>query len=299
MPGSCLGRVALVTGASQGGTGTGTAIRLAAEGAKVAICARDGEKLAHTLEQIEALGATGAMFVVDLSDPDGGRATLVERAEEALGAPIDILVNVAAMGPYKKFEDISLDLLQKTFELNVKAPWLLCQQVLGGMRAQGRGAIVNIGTRAAEYPVGPPYRSGVTAQAGTLYGSTKIAEHRFSLGLAAETHGQGISVNVVSPVSAIATPNLVATGWLPDWVYEPVETMVEAVLACVTGDPDVLTGRNTSSLELLLELRRPVYDFTGTELIDGWQPDDLPPLIEERSRPADAQLDTYQARGTG
>ena len=183
--------------------------------------------------------------------------------------------------------------------LNVKAPWLLCQQVLAGMRAQGRGAIVNIGTRAAEYPVGPPYRSGVTAQAGTLYGSTKIAEHRFSLGLAAETHGQGISVNVVSPVSAIATPNLVATGWLPDWVYEPVETMVEAVLACVTGDPGVLTGRNTSSLELLLELRRPVYDFTGTQLVDGWQPDDLPPLIEERSRPADAQLDSYQARGTG
>ena len=107
--------------------------------------------------------------------------------------------------------------------------------------------------------------------------STKIAEHRFTLGLAAETHGQGISVNMVSPVSAIATPQLVASGWLPDWVFEPVETMVEAVLACVTGDPDVLTGRNAYSLELLHELGRPVSDFTGTTLVDGWQPTDLPP----------------------
>ena len=299
MPSSCAGRIALVTGASQGGTGTGTAIRLAAEGAKVAICARSEDGLVHTMGEIEKVGGTGAMFVCDLSDPDGGRATLVERSEAALGAPIDIMVNVAAMGPYKKFEEIGLDLLQKTFELNVKAPWLLCQQVLGGMRAQGRGAIVNIGTKAAEYPVGPPFRSGVTAQAGTLYGSTKIAEHRFTLGLAAETHGQGISVNMVSPVSAIATPLLVASGWLPDWVFEPVETLVEAVLACVTGDPDVLTGRNAYSLELLHELGRPVYDFTGTTLVDGWQPADLPPLIEERSRPADAQLGTSSQRATG
>jgi NAD(P)-dependent dehydrogenase (short-subunit alcohol dehydrogenase family) len=299
MPNSCEGRTALVTGASQGGTGTGSAIRLAAEGAQVAICARSEDGLHKTMASIEALGAKGAMFVCDLSDPAGGRDALVARAEAELGAPIDILVNVAAMGPYKKFEDIDLDLLQRTFELNVKAPWLLCRQVLGGMRAQGRGAIVNIGTRAAEFPVGPPYRSGVTAQAGTLYGSTKLAEHRFTLGLAAETHGQGISVNMVSPVSAIATPNLVAAGWLPDWVFEPVETMVEAVLACVTGDPDVLTGRNAYSLELLYELRRPVYDFTGTELVDGWQPDDLPALIEERKRPADAQLDEGSARATG
>ena len=46
---ACEGRVALVAGASQGGTGTGSAVRLAAEGAKVAICARSVEKLAETL----------------------------------------------------------------------------------------------------------------------------------------------------------------------------------------------------------------------------------------------------------
>ena len=121
------------------------------------------DKLTQTMAAIEAVGGSGVMFVCDLSDPDGGRDQPVARLEAALGAPIDILVNVAAMGPYKKFEEIDLDLLQKTFELNVKAPWLLCRQVLGGMRAQGRGAIVNIGTKAAEYPVGPPYRTGVTA----------------------------------------------------------------------------------------------------------------------------------------
>ena len=52
--------------------------------------------------EIDKVGGTGVMFVCDLSDPDGGRAALVERSEAALGGPIDILVNVAAMGPYNR-----------------------------------------------------------------------------------------------------------------------------------------------------------------------------------------------------
>ena len=91
---SCVGRVALVTGASQGGTGTGSAIRLAAEGAKVAICARSEDKLRDTLARMRAVGGDGVAFVCDLADPEGGRDTLVARTEDALG-PIDVLVNVA------------------------------------------------------------------------------------------------------------------------------------------------------------------------------------------------------------
>ena len=293
---SCEGRVALVTGASQGGTGTGSAIRLAAEGAKVAICARSEDKLRDTLAQMRAVGGDGVAFVCDLADPDGGRDTLVARTEEALG-PIDVLVNVAAAGGYKPFEEWTTEQVQSALEVNLHAPWILCRDVLPHMRAQRRGAIVNIGTRAAEKPVGPPFSEGVTSKAGTVYGGTKAALHRFTIGLASETYGEGISVNVLSPVSAIATPALVASGWLPDHSFEPVETMVEAMLAMVTADPDVLTGRDVYSLDLLLELQRPVYDFTGSTLVDGWQPADLPPLIEERKAPLAMNLTSYRSAG--
>ena len=292
---ACEGTVALVTGASQGGTGTGSAIRLAAEGAKVAICARSGDKLRDTLARIEAVGGEGVMFVCDLGDPDGGRDTLVARAEEALG-PVDVLVNVAAAGGYKKFEEWTTAQVQVAVEVNLHAPWILSRDVLPGMRARGRGAIINIGTRAAEKPTGPPFPEGVTSTAGTVYGSTKAALHRFTISLASETYGEGISVNVLSPVAAIATPGLVAMGWLPESTFEPVETMVEAVLAMATGDPNVLTGRDALSLELLLELQRPVYDFTGTSLVDGWQPEDLPPLIAERKTPRPIGLKGYRHR---
>jgi hypothetical protein len=51
--------------------------------------------------------------------------------------------------------------------------------------------------------------------------------------------------------------------------------MVEAGFALITGDPAVLTGRIAYSLQLILELQIPVYDFSGKNLMEGWQPDDV------------------------
>src|SRR6478672_1273265 len=98
----CEGQVALVTGASQGGTGTAIAIRLAAEGAKVAITARTLAGLEETRARIEAVGGECLVLPADLSDPDGGRRELVARVAAELGA-IDILVNNAAMNGYVAF----------------------------------------------------------------------------------------------------------------------------------------------------------------------------------------------------
>ena len=120
------GKVALIAGASQGGTGTGTAIRLAAEGASVAICARSEPKLRATLDRVEQVGGHGVMFPCDLADPGGGRDTLVSRTEDAVG-PVDYLVYVAAYAPYAPFADLGLDQMQKALEVNLKAP-LLAQQ---------------------------------------------------------------------------------------------------------------------------------------------------------------------------
>jgi NAD(P)-dependent dehydrogenase (short-subunit alcohol dehydrogenase family) len=283
-------KVALIAGASQGGTGTGCAIRLAAEGASVAICARSEAKLRDTLDRVEQEGGHGVMYPCDLADPAGGRESLVSRAEEALG-PVDYLVYVAAYGPYAPFVDLSLDQMQTAVEVNIKAPMLLCQQVVTGLRRRGAGgSIVTIGTKAAYPVVGPPFPDTPPSKAGAIYGSTKAALHRLTQSVASETYGEGISANVLSPQSAIGTPALRAGGWIPDDMFEPVETMVEAVLALLEADPMVTTGRDVLSVSLLHELGRPVYDLTGTSLVEGWQPDDLPAYIARRAQPFTLKL---------
>jgi NAD(P)-dependent dehydrogenase (short-subunit alcohol dehydrogenase family) len=278
---TCEGRVALVTGASQGGTGTAIAIRLAAEGASVAITARTLEGLEQTRRRIEAVGGECLVLQADLSDPEGGRSELVVRTEETLG-PIDILVNNAAMGGYVPFDETTPKSLERCLQVNLWAPWELMTAVVGGMRERGRGAILNLTTFSAELPPGPPFPTNRPAKAGFQYGATKAALNRLTVAAASECEGQGICVNALTPQAAISTPSLVAMGGIDEAMFEPLETMAEAALALCCGDPDVLTGRIAFSLQLLLELRRPVLDLHGEQLVDGWQPQDLPAVIERQ-----------------
>lgn len=276
--GRCEGRVALVTGASRGGTGTAAAIRLAAEGADVAVSARNVEGLEHTAAVARDLGREVLVLPCDLADPLGGRDTLVARTESELG-PVDILINNAAQGGFKRFYNWSLEELDQAMQVNVYAPWTLMQGVLPGMREQGEGWIVNLTTFCAEYPPGPPFPTNQPATGGAVYGSSKAALNRLTLSVAAENASRGIAVNALTPQSAIATPDLVAQGYLDDTFFEPLDTMAEALVALATCSPATLTGRIAYSLQLLYELRRPVFDVTGTSLVPGWQPEDLPAVI--------------------
>ena len=275
---TCAGQVALVTGASKGGTGTVIAVRLAAEGAKVAITARSVDGLEETRDRIESAGSTCLVLPADLTDPNGARTELVARTEAELG-PIDVLVNNAAMGGYAPFEEVSPEHLERCLQVNLWAPWELMKAVVPGMRERGRGWILNLTTFSAELPPGPPFPTNRPSKSGFAYGSTKAALNRLTVAVASECEGQGIAVNALSPQAAIATPALVAGKWIDEEMFEPLETMAEAALALCSGDPAVLTGRLAFSLQLLLELRRPVRDLAGDALVDGWQPDDLPPVI--------------------
>jgi NAD(P)-dependent dehydrogenase (short-subunit alcohol dehydrogenase family) len=273
---SAEGRVALVTGASQGGTGTAIAVRLAAEGARVAVTARSRDGLDATVNRIHALGGPGAVaFPADLSRPDGGRDDLVDAVERRLG-PIDILVNNAAMGGYKPFEDWTDRELAMITNVNVWSPWTLMRAAVPGMRSRGEGWVLNLTSFAAELPPGPPFPTNKPATAGSAYGSTKAALNRLTRSVAAETAGDGIAVNALTPQAAIATPQLVAAGWVDQAYMEPLETIAEAALALCTG---AVTGRIAYSLQLLVELDRPVRELDGTALVPGWQPADLPAVI--------------------
>jgi NAD(P)-dependent dehydrogenase (short-subunit alcohol dehydrogenase family) len=279
---ACAGQVALVTGASQGGTGTALALRLAAEGAAVAITARSVDGLEQTRQRIEEIGGRCLVLPCDLGNPNGGRRQLVARTEESLG-PIAILVNNAARGAYRPFDEVTPDHLSAMLQVNFQAPWELMTDVIGGMRQRGRGWILNVTTFAAHIPPGPPYPANKPAKSGSAYGSTKAALNRLTVAAASECEGQGIAVNALAPQAAIATPHLVAAGWIDEVMFEPLETMTEAALALCTGAPEHLTGRIAYSLQLLHELDRPVRDLAGNSLLPGWQPADLPAVIARQA----------------
>jgi NAD(P)-dependent dehydrogenase (short-subunit alcohol dehydrogenase family) len=270
--------VALVTGASKGGTGTAIAIRLAAEGAKVMLTARTLEGLEETQSRINDIGGVARVIPCDLSDPEGGRAELVAHTEADLG-PIDILVNNAAANGYHPFEQTTPGALERCLQVNLWAPWELMQGVVSGMRARRRGWILNLTSFSAELPPGPPFPANKPAKAGFQYGASKAALNRLTITAASECEGDGIAVNALAPQAAIATPSLVAAGWIDETMFEPLETMAEAALVLCSEDPAVLTGRIAYSLQLLLELGRPVYDLEGVNLIEGWQPSDLSAVI--------------------
>ena len=283
----CEGKVALVTGASQGGTGTAIALRLAAEGAQVAITARTVDGLEATRRRIEEIGGTCLVLPADLADPHGDRRRLVARTEDALG-PIDILVNNAAVNGYHPFDQARAEDLERCLQVNLWAPWELMTQVVAGMRERRRGWILNLTSFTAELPPGPPFPTNKPATGGFQYGASKAALNRLTVAAASECCGHGVAVNALTPQAAIATPNLVAAGWIDDKMFEPLETMAEAALALCSGDPAVLTGRIAFSLQLLLELGRSVRDLHGNELVAGWQPDDLAPIIaRQEARLAD------------
>jgi citronellol/citronellal dehydrogenase len=271
------GRVALVTGASRG-IGYGIARRFAAEGAAVAVTARtldpepdaalDGS-LRETVAEIEAGGGRALAVQADLNDPES-RAGIVPQVESALG-PVDVLVNNAAAATYVPNAEISLKRRRLTFEINLQAPVDLAQQVLPGMRERGRGWILNISSATSKLPPGPPFDPGFKLGfTSTIYGASKAALERFTVGLAAETFGEGVAVNTLAPVAAVRTPGADAlVGDVMDSnpdIVESLELFCEAALALCTCDATTMTGRVTYSRPLLEELGRAVRTLDGGPL---------------------------------
>jgi citronellol/citronellal dehydrogenase len=257
--GALTGRVAIVTGASRG-IGAAIARRLATDGALVAITARTANEGDHRLEGSLAttaslIGQAGGRVLPVTADisKQADRERLIATVERELG-PIDILVNNAAVTYFEPVLDFPERHFEVMFAVQVRAPFELAQRVLPGMRERRRGWILNVSSRAAIHPSGPPF----TARPGsTVYGMVKAALERFTTGLAAEVYADGIAVNVLSPSGLVATPGTVFHGLtrgVPADRLEAPELMAEAALALVTGDPATLTGRVAYARPLLEEL---------------------------------------------
>jgi len=177
--------------------------------------------------------------------------TIVARAEAALG-PVDTLVNNAGVNFYGPALDVAARRYDLMFQIMVHASFRLCQLAVPGMVERGRGWVLNITSKQARHPQGPPYpewsRDGCVA-----YGMCKAAIDRLTTGLAAELEGTGVGVAALGTWGLVVTPGVaVVSPHTPDNTpVEPDGAMADAALALCTTDPADMTGRIGYSMDLL------------------------------------------------
>jgi citronellol/citronellal dehydrogenase len=271
------GMNAIVTGASRG-IGAATAMRLAAEGANVAITARTVDKhdklagsLNETAEQLRAFGNGVAVIAADMANEDD-RSRIVPEAVEQLGGPIEILVNNAAAAMYQSMLDYPLRRRRIMFEINVHGPIDLAQAVIPAMRERGRGWIVNVSSATARHAPGPPFRTEGVATVIGVYGASKAALNRATNAFAVELFGTGVRVNTVEPRAAVMSEGAEALvgAIVKDDQIESMEAMVESIVALCECEPE-RTGLVHVSLDLLDELQRTVMTLDGASAYPGGQ----------------------------
>ncbi|WP_439579247.1 SDR family oxidoreductase [Elioraea sp.] len=173
-PISLAGRVVLVTGSSQG-VGEGIARATAAAGAAgICVTGRNAARADSVAASLRASGTRAHAVAADLADPDACRR-LVAEAEAALGT-VDALVNAAGLTDRGRIEDTPVELWDRLFAVNARAPFILTQEVVRRLKAAQRpGAIVNIITMSSHG--GQPYLTAYAASKGALATLTKNTAH--------------------------------------------------------------------------------------------------------------------------
>jgi 3-oxoacyl-[acyl-carrier protein] reductase len=183
---SLSGRVALVTGASQG-IGRACALQLAAEGASVAVAARNQERLDELVERISASGGQAAAFRLDVAEEE--QIKLAFRAALAQFGRIDILINNAGITRDQLVLRMKRADWDAVLDTNLTSAYLCIQQVIGSMLKQRWGRIINL---ASVF--------GQTGQAGQAnYASSKAGLIGLTMAIAREVGSRGITCNAVAP----------------------------------------------------------------------------------------------------
>ena len=180
------GRVALVTGASQG-IGRACALRLAQSGAAVALAARGQEKLQALVGEIAAAGGTAAAFPLDVGDEEQIKAVF-KSAIAQLGK-IDILVNNAGITRDQLMMRMKRADWDAVLNTNLTSAYLCTQQAIGSMLKQRWGRIINIASIF-----------GQTGQAGQAnYAASKAGLIGLTMAIAREVGSRNITCNAVAP----------------------------------------------------------------------------------------------------
>ena len=176
-------KVALVTGASSG-LGRRAAIVLSAAGAQVIGVARRRDALEELRKEI---GNNFSFCVGDIAQRDNMESLLSDASSE-VGMP-DILVHAAGLNPRQTADEVTSEGWDKTFEINLSAPFFLSQAAISVMKARGWGRIVNFAS----------LQSTRAFPGGLAYGASKGGIAQLTRAMAEEWSRDGICVNAIGP----------------------------------------------------------------------------------------------------
>jgi 3-oxoacyl-[acyl-carrier protein] reductase len=180
------GRIALVTGASQG-IGRACALKLASAGAAVAVAARNQEKLNELVQQITSTGGKAAAFALDVAEEDQIKS--IFKAAISQFGKIDILVNNAGITRDQLVMRMKRTDWDAVLNTNLTSAYLCTQQAIGSMLKQRWGRIVNITSVF-----------GQMGQAGQAnYASSKAGLIGLTMAIAREVGSRNITCNAVAP----------------------------------------------------------------------------------------------------
>jgi 3-oxoacyl-[acyl-carrier protein] reductase len=234
---SLSGRVAFVTGASQG-IGRACALRLAKEGAAVAVAARNQEKLNELVAEITAAGGHSAAFALDVADEEQIKSAV--KAAIAQFGKIDILINNAGITRDQlvmRMKRADWDVVVQT---NLTSAYLLIQQVISSMLKQRWGRIINISSVF-----------GQMGQAGQAnYAASKAGLIGLAMAIAREVGSRHITCNAVAPgfIETAMTATLgeefkqMAVKQIPLGRVGTVDDVAGAVAFLASDDASYITG---------------------------------------------------------
>jgi 3-oxoacyl-[acyl-carrier protein] reductase len=232
------GKAALVTGGSRG-IGAAIAKRLAADGASVAITyATDVDGASSVVKAIEQNGGKAVAIQANAGDAEADKKA-VEKTISTFGR-LDVLVNNAGTAIPKRFEETTLEELDRVININIRGTFIVTQAALKHMKTGGR--IIMIGSCVGERVMTP----GLVP-----YSATKGAIKMFTQGLSREVGSRGITVNNVQPGPIDTELNPAAGDWaVPQKAATALDRYgsvdeVAALVAFVAGpESSYITGAN-------------------------------------------------------
>lgn len=175
--------VAVITGASSG-IGRATALRFAQEGALLALLARRVHNIQQLAQDINNLGRAALAIPTDIAQIAQVEAA-VHQIKERFGH-IDILVNNAGINtPHRSFAEASLNDWESVINIDLNGVYYCIRTILPIMRAQHRGTIVNISSRAAKFPSAQPGAAYIAAKSGVVGLTYALNEEEWRNGIRA------------------------------------------------------------------------------------------------------------------